>query len=316
MTLPTLRPNSTILVTGSGGVLGQALLGQLRLNDIGKVVTPSRSELDLLDGEKVLRFIEHNRPDVVIHLASVVFGLAGNMKNQMLSIEQNTLLNNNLFSALYKFPPAHIFFAGTVASYPYPYKTMPLREQDFFDGLPHQGEFGYASAKRHAYNYLRLLKSEAGIGFTYGIFTNLYGEGDRFDTGNGHVIPSLIAKAYSCAKDGEALEVWGDGAAERDFLHAEDAARAVLHCLTVPAPSLVNISSGTAVTIRTVAEAIADIAGVKSVRFQADKPVGIPRRVVDNQLLTALGFTCAIDLPVGLRRTYDWYANNFLKARK
>ncbi|WP_375452170.1 NAD-dependent epimerase/dehydratase family protein [uncultured Devosia sp.] len=316
MNLRKLKPNPRILVTGSGGVLGRAVLEQLNLNTFTNVIAPSRSELDLLDGEKTLDFVQNNRPDVVIHLASVVFGLAGNMKNQMLSIEQNTMLNNNLFSALHKLPPEYVFFAGTVASYPYPYKSLPLREQDFFDGLPHRGEFGYASAKRHAYNYLSLLKSEAGIDFTYGVFTNLYGEGDRFDIGNGHVIPSLVSKAYSCFNDGKALEVWGDGSAERDFLHAEDAARAIVHCVSVVADDLVNISSGTAVTIRTVAETIAEIAGLKAVQFQADKPVGIPSRVVDNGLLTALGFAPAIGLAVGLQRTYEWYANNFTEARK
>jgi GDP-L-fucose synthase len=314
--LRKLKSNPRILVTGSGGVLGRAVLEQLKLNNLTNVIAPSRSLVDLLDSEKTLRFIQDNRPDAVIHLASVVFGLAGNMKNQMLSIEQNTMLNNNLFSALYKHPPKYVFFAGTVASYPYPYKSLPLREHDFFDGLPHQGEFGYATAKRHAYNYLSLLRSEADIDFTYGVFTNLYGEGDRFDVGNGHVIPSLVSKAYSCLNDGRALEVWGDGSAERDFLHAEDAARAIVHCLNVATPNLVNISSGSAVSIRTVAETIADIAGIKTVQFQADKPVGIPRRVVDNQLLTALGFVPAIGLAAGLRRTFEWYANNFVEARK
>ncbi len=316
MILRKLKQNPKILVTGSGGVLGLAVLEQLKQSDFHDVLSPNRSDLDLLDGQTTLRFIEEHRPDAVIHLASVVFGLAGNMKHQMLSIDQNTRLNNNLFAALYQFPAEFVFFAGTVASYPYPYASMPLREDTFFNGLPHRGEFGYASAKRHAYNYLSLLKSEAGVDFSYGIFTNLYGEGDRFDIANGHVIPSLIAKAHACLRDGLALEVWGDGSADRDFLHSQDAARAVVHCLRSETPDLVNISSGVAVTIREVAETVARVAGVENVKFQADMPVGIPRRVVDNQRLRALGFAPRVGLTDGLRRTYEWYAKNLGEARK
>ena len=310
-----LKENPKVLVTGSGGVLGAAVLKQLKQNGFHNVIAPRRSELDLLDVNRTFDFIGSHRPDAVIHLASVVFGLAGNMKYQMMSIEQNTLLNNNLFSALYKFPAEYVFFAGTVASYPHPYASMPLQEERFFDGLPHRGEFGYASAKRHAYNYLSLLKSEAGVEFTYGIFTNLYGEADRFDVAHGHVIPSLIAKAHASKKDG-VLEVWGDGFALRDFLNSEDAAQAVVLCLKSDTPDLVNISSGVAVSIREVAETVARIAGIQNVVFQTDMPVGIPRRVVDNSRLRALGFVPRVGLSNGLLTTYEWYTENLAEARK
>jgi Nucleoside-diphosphate-sugar epimerases len=135
---------------------------------------------------------------------------------------------------------------------------MPLKEADFFEGLPHYGEFGYAMAKRHAYTYLKIISQETEMLFSYGIFTNLYGENDRFDESNGHIIPSLISKAYSASLSGKNLNVWGNGSAERDFLYAEDAARAVLLCLEDDNPQrIINISSGRGIRIGYIAETIA-----------------------------------------------------------
>lgn len=274
------------------------------------VLAPRRDELDLLDPAATSEYFAVHRPEYVVHLASVVFGLGGNIKNQSVSLEQNTALNNSVFSAMRRTPVRRCFYAGTVASYPFPYPSLPLREKVFFEGLPHYGEFGYALAKRHAYSYLQILSRETGLEYTYGVFTNLYGEHDRFDIENGHVVPSLIAKAYLATQGGSALDVWGDGRAERDFLHAEDAAQAVLLCLQQLGQRLINISSGVPTTIQHVAEAIAAAANIKDLRFLPDAPVGILSRVVDNTALVQLGFHPQVAIAEGLARTYRWYAEH------
>jgi GDP-L-fucose synthase len=287
------------------------LIRLLQFEGFTQLLTPERQEMDLLDPVSTQTYFSKHRPQAVIHLASFVFGLGGNLKYQMRSAIENTAINNNIFASIEKYPVKNFFYAGTVASYPFPYRVMPLTEECFFEGLPHYGEFGYAMAKRHAYTYLRILSEEIGLYFTYGIFTNLYGQNDRFDIENGHVIPSLIAKSYISAQSGNALDVWGDGNAERDFLHAEDAARAILICLDQNKEScIINISSGFGVTIRHLAETIANIAGISQLIFSTDKPVGIPRRVVDNSQLTHLGFTQSIPIEKGLALTYEWYVSN------
>lgn len=312
-----LACNTSLLVTGSGGVLGNAVLTHFRSKGFTRLFAPAREEMNLLDSASTQAYFSKHRPQAVVHLASVVFGLGGNLKHQMRSALENTAINNNLFAALQSYPTERLFFAGTVASYPFPYKAMPLAEESFFEGLPHYGEFGYAMAKRHAYTYLRILGEEASLRYTYGIFTNLYGPHDRFDTENGHVIPSLIAKAHAAAQSGMPLEIWGDGSAERDFLHAEDAARAILLCLDQDDENrLINISSGQGVTIRYLAQTAAAAAGVKQLHFDSSKPVGIPRRVVDNQKLTRLGFVPSISIEDGLARTYNWYAANSATIRR
>jgi GDP-L-fucose synthase len=308
--------DAPILVTGSGGLLGHAVRKALARAGFTAVLAPRRAELDLLDTAATADYFVCHRPEYVIHLASVVFGLVGNMKNQSLSLEQNTALNNSIFAAMRRSPVRRCFYAGTVASYPFPYPSLPLREEVFFEGLPHYGEFGYALAKRHAHSYLQILSKEIGLEYSYGVFTNLFGEHDRFDALNGHVVPSLIAKAYEAATGGKPFEVWGDGRAERDFLHADDAADAILLCLHQPGVRLVNISSGTTTSIREVAETIGRAAGIAAPGFLPDAPVGILRRVVDNSALRDLGFRRQVSIGEGLTRTYRWYEEHQSEIRR
>lgn len=307
---------SPILVTGARGLVGTALSRALARLEVPGVLTPSRAELDLLDADATERYFARHRPATVVHLAAVVFGLGGNLGHQTGILAQNTLINNNIFSAIARHPVRKCFYAGTVASYPFPYKSDTLQETEFFNGLPHAGEFGYGAAKRHAYCYLHLLAKDMGLSFAYGIFTNLYGENDRFNVGDGHVIPSLIAKAHAAAQSNGHLQVWGDGSAERDFLHADDAAWAVVACLASDEKELLlNISSGRGVSMRRLAECVAEAAGLPGVVYLPAKPTGIPRRVVDNARMRRLGVEPTIRLEDGIRAVYRWYSQNKASAR-
>lgn len=129
-----INQNSKVLVTGAGGGLGKAVLSALRSQGYQHVLSPTRQELDLLDSRAVEDYFSLHRPSAVIHLASVVFGLLGNLENQMRSLMENSLINANIFSAICKYPVDYMFFAGTVAAYAYPYKNIPLIEKDFLMG--------------------------------------------------------------------------------------------------------------------------------------------------------------------------------------
>jgi GDP-L-fucose synthase len=307
---------SPILVTGARGLMGTAFCKALARLQVPGILTPSRAELDLLDAGATERYFAEHRPAAVVHLAAVVFGLGGNLGHQTGILAQNTLINNNIFTAMARHPVRKCFYAGTVASYPFPYKSETLQEGEFFNGQPHSGEFGYGAAKRHAHAYLHLLAKDIGLSFAYGIFTNLYGENDRFNIDDGHVIPSLIAKAHAAVQRHGRLEVWGDGSAERDFLHADDAARAIVACLASDEKELLlNISSGRGVSMRTLAECVADAAGLPGVVYLPAKPTGIPRRVVDNTRMRRLGVEPAIRLEDGIRAVYQWYSQNRASAR-
>ena len=300
-----MKTSDRILITGGGGVLGYGLRHAFECGNYRNIVSPTRAELNLLDLEATLDFFKKFKPDYIFHLASIVYGLKGNSKNQWKAITENTIINHNLFSACAIHRPKKIFFAGTVASYAYPLNN-PLNEDDFLLGLPHWGEFGYACSKRYALSYLEILEKEFGVPFTYGIFTNLYGPNDRFNIETGHVIPSLVAKASMASEFGRELQVWGNPDTTRDFLFSYDAGDAAIfamnHC-----NGLVNIASGESVPIKKVVEEILRNYPEISACWDKDQPVGISRRSVSMERLFSLGWQPSYSLRSGIELTIQWY---------
>ncbi|MGP2516660.1 NAD-dependent epimerase/dehydratase family protein [Yersinia sp. 2545 StPb PI] len=248
--------NSIILITGSGGVLGYGLLQALNEKKYLNILSPNSSELNALDEKSVDDYFTKNKPSYVFHLASLVYGLQGNLDNQLKSLCSNTTINQNIIVACKNHRVKKIFFAGTVASYPYPYKSLPLKEDFFLDGEPHWGEYGYASAKRHALAYLKIMKEYDGIDYCYGLFTNLFGQNDKFDTVNGHVIPSLIEKSISSINNcTNRLNVWGRPDTTRDFLFGYDAGIAAILAMEKYS-GVINIASGKESSMQEVTDAI------------------------------------------------------------
>ncbi|BCK27007.1 NAD-dependent epimerase/dehydratase family protein [Vibrio cholerae] len=300
-----------ILITGSSGVLGTALKEQLLRQGYKNILAPNSSELNLTNLKSTKLYIEKNQPEHIYHLASLVYGLKGNLNNQFNAISTNSTINNNLFLAIHNSTVSKVFFAGTVASYPYPYKSLPLKEDDFLNGEPHKGEYGYASAKRFALSYLKLMKEYHNIDYCYGIFTNLYGKNDKFDLENGHVIPSLIEKAFNAVNNGtKTVEVWGNVKTSRDFMYSDDAARAAILAMN-NFSGLVNISSGKETTISDVILAINNsFSGELNFIFDKNAPIGVSNRSVDNSRLKEAGFFPEVSIDDGISRVITWYREN------
>lgn len=244
-----------IWVTGGTGSLGKTLIETLVSRGFGNILSTTRNELDLEDHVAVGHFVQKNRPSHVFHLAAKVYGIAGHKENPQGSLVTNTRIDNSVFSALFDNPPQWIYYASTVAAYGYPYLNLPLKESDFLNGTPHSSEAGYAISKRFALNYLEILKREHGTKFAYGLTTNLFGSGDRFLEGRGHVVISLLEKAKRAREEGKALEVWGTGAASRDFLSTSDASRLIVSIMDLDV-GVINIASGEEITIAEIAEDI------------------------------------------------------------
>jgi len=305
-----MEKDDLIAVIGAGGVLGNGILKALAAGGYTNVIAPPRSELDCSSLQLVDAWFSEKRPKYVFHLASLVYGLKGNLNNQLKSLVENTEIASNVIVSAEKYKISKIFYSGTVASYPYPYQSMPLSEDQFWQGLPHAGEYGYAMAKRHAFAYLEVLRKNSGIDFCYGIFTNLYGINDRFDTEQGHVIPSLIAKAVSAKSFRKGvLKVWGRPETTRDFLFGDDAGEAAVLAMNLY-DGMINISSGKETRMDQVAAAIAESVGGLSIEWDENAPVGIPNRVVCNERLKALGFNEKNDLLSGIKATVSWYEKN------
>ena len=307
-----MKQNDKFLITGANGMLGRAVVAELKTRGLKHLLTPTRKELNLENEDAVQVYVHTNRPDYVFHLASVVYGLKGNLNNQLQSLICNTKIYANLLAAFSESClPKKIFFAGTVASYGYPFKLMPLAETSVFDGLPHCGEFGYAMAKRHAYAYLELLKQKWSVPYVYGLFTNLYGEDDTFDIENGHVVPSLICKAVASTESGEKVfKVWGNSRSTRDFLYIRDAATAAVDCMS-SGEGIINICSGVSITMKELAEAISSALDHEtSPVWDANEPVGIQSRAISSERLTNMGFRPKFDIKHGIENSIRWYKEN------
>lgn len=245
-----------ILITGASGSLGTELAGCLKKRITGaEIFTPSRSELDLRDPVKVETYLKSTKPTHVYHLAGTVYGIHGNKLHPEKALLDNSLIDHSVFSGLFLYPPKWIFYASTVATYGFPFHGDLLREKDWLKGDPHSSEFGYAMAKRHSRSYLEVIYKHFGTHYSYGLLTNLFGVGDRYMDGKGHVIVSLLHKGSEAAKDSRLLEVWGSQESSRDFLSTDDAAELLVDLLGVHT-GVVNIASGQEIYISEIVKEI------------------------------------------------------------
>lgn len=307
-----MNKQSRVLITGGQGMLGRAL--NSKLSDIGiiNVNSPSRAEMDCLDPQSVNNFFYSARPTHVFHLASLVYGIKGNLDNQNKSLHENTLISMNVLNACMKYNVSKVFYAGTVASYGFPYASLPLKECDFWSGPPHDGEYGYGWAKRMGLIQLEILKKNHGIKYTYGLLTNLYGPHDKFNSENGHVIPSLISKAIATEQNGGVFEVWGKPNVTRDFMYSKDAASAIILSMT-KTNGLINISSGLETPMSSLVSAITQsLDNNPTVKWRDDRPIGIERRYSDNSKLNEIGFHQQYSLEDGIKETIKWYKENLI----
>lgn len=302
-----------ILVTGTTGLLGTAILGQL--SNAGKpYVAASHAVVDLKDYDATLAFFEQHTPTAVIHTAARVHGLMGNKRFPAEVFDDNITININVIRASHATGVKKVVAASTVAAYPGDLVT-DIHEDQYLDGPPHAGESAYAHSKRAMLGQLEAYKQQYGMDYAYAILTNLFGPGDRFDTENGHVIPSLVAKFYDAAQAGGSVPVWGKGRARRDFLYCEDAAAALIHMVD-HGDGRVNVATGTTLPIARVVDILTDVSGVSDIIWEHDKPEGQLDRSYDVSRLRDIGFTHSWSLEDGLRTTYEWYTENYPNVRR
>lgn len=253
------------------------------------------------------------QPRIVYHLAARVHGLGGNAKYPAEMYTDNVRINTNVVDAAHQVGCEKIVAVSTVAIYSAD-APKPVAEASIWFDQPHHGEKAYGHAKRGLLAQLEAYKSQYGLSFAYPIMTNLYGPHDRFDSIYGHVVPSLITKFHRAQLDGTPIEIWGSGIAERDFLFASDAARAL--CLIAEKhDGPINVATGDVAPVRRVVELLQEHSGIQEVVWDATKPNGEILRRYDISRLQNLGFNHEVSLADGLKRTYDWYVQNYPNVR-
>ncbi len=293
------------LVTGGGGFLGSFLVERLRARG-DEVTVARRADYDLTRFEDAERLFDDAAPEVVFHLAAEVGGIGANRANPGRYWFANLMMGAHVLELSRLRGVAKLVLAGTVCAYP-KYTPTPFSEQELWNGYPEETNAPYGVAKKTLLVGAQAYRAQYGLDTTYLLPANLYGPRDNFDLETSHVVPALIRKMLA----GEsAVALWGDGSPTREFLYVEDAAEAFLLAAdreTGPEP--INIGTGQEISIRELAETVAELTGFSGeIVWDTSMPNGQPRRRLDTRRADELlGFRAATSLRDGLERTVSWY---------
>jgi GDP-L-fucose synthase len=299
-----------ILVTGGGGFLGRRVVAELKSVGCNSLFVPRRAEYDLTDADAVRRVLDWSRPDVVLHLAAVVGGIGANRKYPGTFLYDNLMMGVQLIEACRRRKLEKFVCAGTICAYP-KFTPVPFKEEDLWNGYPEETNAPYGLAKKMLLAQLQAYKQEFDFPGAYVLPVNLYGPHDNFDLQSSHVIPALIRKCVDAKDRGlPEVPVWGTGKATREFLYVADAARGIrlaAEKLTDPEP--INLGSGHEISIRDLAQKIADHVGYRGkLVWDPNQPDGQPRRCLDTTRAKAqIGFEATTDLDAGIAETVAWY---------
>lgn len=302
--------NQKILLTGGAGFLGSMVKQELIKNGVKAkdIIIPRSKEYDLRKEKNAHTLTKH--VDIVIHLAGNVGGIGKNLLFPGSLFYDNILMGVHLIHAAMKNKVKKIVVLGTICAYP-KYTPIPFREEDLWMGYPEETNAPYGLAKKMLLVQSQAYRTQYGLHSIYLLPVNLYGPGDNFDLDSSHVIPALIKKIHHAKKTKkEEIEVWGDGTATREFIHVQDAARAiVLATKKYDKSHPINIGSGKEITIKELVELIAKLMKYNGIiNWDTTKPNGQPRRVLDTSKANKeFSFTSRISLEKGLRQTIRWY---------
>jgi GDP-L-fucose synthase len=314
----SLQKDETIFVAGHRGMVGSAIHRRLTKDGFTRVLGRTRTELDLLDRSAVRAFFEKERPAVVVDAAAKVGGILANNEQPVEFLLQNLTIQNNLIEAAADFGTRKLLFLGSSCIYP-KMAPQPISEDSLLTGPLEPTNDAYAIAKIAGIKLCQSYAREYGKNFISGMPTNLYGPHDNYDLHNSHVLPAFIRKVHEAKQAGaKSISVWGTGTPRREFLHTDDLADACLFLLEkYDQPDLINIGCGEDVTIRELAETVCDVLSFDgSLEFDASKPDGTPRKLLDISKIKSLGWSPRIPLREGIADAYDWFIRNQSTARR
>ncbi len=302
----------SIFVAGHGGLVGSAILRRLEAEGFTRLLTRSRAQLDLTNGAAVDEFFAREKPAFVVVAAAKVGGIKANNDRPVEFLLGNLQIQNNLIRAAHENGARKLLFLGSSCIYP-KLAPQPIPESALLGGPLEPTNEAYAIAKIAGIKLCQAYAREYGANFISGMPANLYGPNDNFDLESSHVLPALMRKAHEAKQSGAPeLVVWGSGRPRREFLHVDDLAAACFFLLqNYDSPEIINIGTGTDLSIRELAELICDVVGFEgNLTLDASKPDGTPRKLLDTTKINSLGWKPKIPLREGIARTYDWFKAN------
>ena len=302
-----LTPRSRIFIAGHRGMVGSALVRRLQAGGHTELITRSRAELDLLDQRLVHDFLAREKPDYIFIAAAKVGGIQANNEYRADFLYDNLQIQNNLIHGAHRAGIQRLMFLGSSCIYPRDC-PQPIREEYLLTGPLEPTNEPYALAKIAGVKLCESFNRQHGRQYVSVMPTNLYGPNDNYDLANSHVLPALIRKAHEAKARGDAeYVVWGSGTPKREFLHVDDLADACVHLMEQGYDGpLVNVGTGQDITIRELAQTVMQVVGFTGrIVFDADKPDGTPRKLLDVSRLSALGWRARTSLNDGIRQAYQ-----------
>ncbi len=302
----SLNRTSLIYVAGHRGMAGGAVVRRLRQEGFENLLLASRSELDLTCQAAVSQFFAKHRPDVVVFAAARVGGIHANSTYPAEFLFQNLMMASNAVHAAWQHGTSRFLFLGSTCIYPR-MAPQPIAESSLLTSELEPTNEAYAIAKIAGLKLCQFYRQQYGVLFHSAMPTNLYGPGDNYHPDNSHVLPALIRRFHEAKISGaEVVTIWGSGKPLREFLHVDDLAAGLVHLLQVAdPPDLVNIGSGNEISIRGVADLIAEVVGFRGrIANDTSKPDGTPRKLSDIGLIQSTGWSPQISLKEGLTAAY------------
>ena len=304
--------NAKIYVAGHRGLVGSAIVRRLKSEGYEKILTATSKELDLREQAGVREFFEHERPDYVFLAAAKVGGILANNTWPADFIYQNLMIEANVIESARLSGVEKLLFLGSTCIYP-KMAPQPLKEEYLLSGPLEPTNEWYAVAKIAGIKLCQAYQRQYGCKFISAMPTNLYGPEDNFDLESSHVMPALIRKFHEAKVGGEAsVTVWGSGKPLREFLHVDDCSAACLYLLEhYEGEEIVNIGVGEDLSIAELADLVKQVVGYQGqIVYDAGKPDGTPRKLVDVSRINGLGWKAGIPLAEGIRSTYQWFLEN------
>lgn len=316
-----------VYVAGHRGMVGSAIVRQLSQQPDINIITRTRSELNLLDQQAVLAFFEAESIDQVYLSAAKVGGIVANNTYPAEFIYENLTIQNNIIHSAHLTGVQDLLFLGSSCIYP-KLAEQPMTESALLTGTLEPTNEPYAIAKIAGIKMCESYNRQYGRNYRSVMPTNLYGENDNFHPENSHVIPALLRRFHEAKLAGDSEVVaWGSGKPMREFLHVDDMAAASIYVMNLDKQtyddntqkmlSHINVGTGVDCTIRELVETVAKVVGFKGeIKFDATKPDGAPRKLMNVDRLKGLGWTFSIELEQGLLKTYEWFLANQDNFRK
>lgn len=315
--LSELDRSACLYVAGHRGLVGSAIWRHLEARGFTNLLGAPSSDVDLRDRDATYAFFAQHRPQVVIDAAAKVGGIMANDTYPADFLSDNLRIQVNIMDAAKDHGVDKLLFLGSSCIYPR-HAEQPIRESSLLTGPLEPTNDAYAIAKIAGILQVQANRRQHGRHWISAMPTNLYGPGDNFDPQTSHVLPALIRRFHEAAEIGaQEVVLWGTGTPRREFLHVDDLAEAALFLLeNYNDPQTINVGVGEDLTIRELAELVADVVGFDGELVQdTSKPDGTPRKLLDVSRINALGWRARTPLRDGIKSTYEWYRQNLSTAR-